>query len=134
MEYKRYLVELGTGFDLHGGDLTKAARRAVKDAVSRCCLCGIFEILGIEDMEKIMKVEVLIGATKPETIDLNQVAQEVPFGQTHVNAVTGGLEVCGLHVASLGAGNKIQIVNAALTVYIGLEGANEHHLSGKSQL
>jgi uncharacterized protein (TIGR02058 family) len=120
-QYKRYVIEIGTGIDLHGGDLTKAARKAVKAAVASCCLCGIHEILGIEDMAKKMKVEVLLGAVEPEAIDLDQIAKEVPFGQVHVKAVTGGLEANGLHVPSLGEGNKIQIVNAVLTVFIACE-------------
>ena len=40
---QRYIVELGTGADLHGADMTKAARRAVKDAISRSCLCGLVD-------------------------------------------------------------------------------------------
>ena len=35
---KRFIVELGMGTDLHGGDVTKAAKRAVRDAVSKSCL------------------------------------------------------------------------------------------------
>ena len=31
---QRYVVELGTGADLHGANMTKAAYRAVKDAIS----------------------------------------------------------------------------------------------------
>ena len=38
---KRYIVEFGMGADLHGGDVTKAAVKAVKDATSRSCLCGM---------------------------------------------------------------------------------------------
>ncbi|MGD8844363.1 MAG: Lin0512 family protein [Desulfobacteraceae bacterium] len=34
MERKRFIVEIGTGADLHGKDVTKAACRAVKDAIS----------------------------------------------------------------------------------------------------
>ena len=37
-ERKRFIVEIGTGIDIHGEDATKAACRAVKDAVSRSCL------------------------------------------------------------------------------------------------
>ena len=45
---KRFIVELGMGTDLHGGDVTKAAKRAVRDAVSKSCLCGIFEVAKLE--------------------------------------------------------------------------------------
>ncbi len=32
---KRYIAEFCTGVDLHGGDVTKAAKKAVRDAVSQ---------------------------------------------------------------------------------------------------
>ena len=31
---KRFLVEFGTGVDLHGGNVTKAAQKALRDAIS----------------------------------------------------------------------------------------------------
>ena len=34
MTRKRFIVELGNGADLHGEDVTEAACRAVKDAIS----------------------------------------------------------------------------------------------------
>ena len=37
MQTKRFVVEIGSGVDLHGEDVTKAACRAVKDAISRSC-------------------------------------------------------------------------------------------------
>lgn len=36
---KKFIVEFGMGTDFHGQDVTKAAKKAVKDAVSRSCLC-----------------------------------------------------------------------------------------------
>jgi len=41
MAYKRYVVEFGMGADLHGGDLTKAAQKAVKDALSTSLCHGV---------------------------------------------------------------------------------------------
>ena len=46
MERKRYLIEIGTGVDMHGGDMTGAALKAVKDAMSHCCMAGVREIHG----------------------------------------------------------------------------------------
>ncbi|MBQ1434455.1 MAG: Lin0512 family protein, partial [Clostridia bacterium] len=34
MAWKRFIIEFGTGVDVHGIDVTKAAQKAVKDAVS----------------------------------------------------------------------------------------------------
>ena len=44
-DWRRYLLEVGTGIDLHGEDETKAAQRAVKDAISHASMIGLREIL-----------------------------------------------------------------------------------------
>ena len=48
--WKRYLVEIGYGADLHGMDGMEAAARAVRDAVSHCCMCGLVETLGVKEV------------------------------------------------------------------------------------
>jgi len=118
MVFKRYIIEIGTGVDLHGGDVTKAARKAVKDAISKSCLCGLSEILKIENLYERIKIDVLIATSKPEVIDVKKIIQDIPFGQVQVYVVNGGLAVKGIHVDSLGEGNVIEIVNAALTVFV----------------
>ena len=50
LKRKRFIVEIGTGIDIHGENATKAACRAVKDAVSRSCLCGLLEILELQNL------------------------------------------------------------------------------------
>ena len=45
----RYIIEFGMGTDFHGQDVSKAAAKAVKDAVSRSCLCGLSEVLRLEE-------------------------------------------------------------------------------------
>lgn len=115
MAVKRYIVELGNGADLHGGDVTKASCRAVKDAISRSCLCGIIEMLGVKDPHK-MIIHVLIGCPYPEQVDKAQVAAQIPFGTVDIETVSGGLEPRGLRLAALGEGDKIVVANAALTV------------------
>ena len=111
---KRYIVEFGTGADLHGGDFTLAAKRAVRDAISHCCLCGVSEILDKNADE--MNVHVRIGSSQPDAIDTEAVLGEVPFGTRTIESVIGGLSVRGLEVPSLGKGDTIVIVIAALTV------------------
>lgn len=114
--YKRYIVELGMGADLHGGDITKAAIRAVKDAVSRSCLCGIEDILE-KDVLK-MHVHVKVGCTSPERLDKEAVLKAVPVGQREIEVVQGGLNAHGLHVPTFGEGETIEVVVVALTVSI----------------
>ena len=119
--WKRYIVEFGTGADLHGMDMTKAACKAVKDAISHSCLSGITEIIGITDPATQMKVAIKIAAPMPEKVDLEKVKAALPFGKAEIEVVSGGLNVTGLSVQALGEGDQIVLVNAALTVYIEVE-------------
>lgn len=120
MVRKRYVVEIGTGADLHGGDVTKAALRAVKDAISRSCLCGLFDILGIDNPNR-MHVAIKVGTPFPELIRKAEVLEMVPFGTKELEVVDGGLGVRGLELAELGAGDTIVVAVAALTVYIDID-------------
>ena len=117
MSSKRFIVELGYGADLHGGDVTKAAQRAVKDAISRNCLCGLIDILGMKDPDG-MHVSVKIGCPKPEEIDAEEVLKVIPFGSRELEAVSGGLSVKGLELPQLGEGDTIFVAVAAVTVSV----------------
>ena len=44
MALKRYVTEMGMGTDVHGGDYTKAAKRAVSDAIRHSSL-NFFRVL-----------------------------------------------------------------------------------------
>ena len=120
MNLQRYIVEIGTGADLHGGDVTKAAQRAIKDAVSHSCLCGLFDIIGIKDPNQ-MHIQIKVACPYPEKLDHDQVIKAVPFGTTQLEAVQGGLAVRGLDLPELGEGDTIVVAVAALTVYINTE-------------
>ncbi len=117
MAMKRFVVELGYGTDLHGGNSTKAACRAVKDAVSRSCLCGLFEILDLKDPNS-MHVKVKVACPKPEEVDGQQVLATVPFGTKELEIVSGGMMTLGLEVPELGSGDNIFVAVAALTVSV----------------
>lgn len=118
MARKRFIVEIGTGIDLHGENATEAACRAVRDAVSRSCMCGLLEILEIQDVSQV-EVDVLIAAPKPDEVDLERVKGEVPIGGKSVIAVSGGMMAQGLCVPKFGPDcDQIMVVNAALTVYV----------------
>ncbi|OLS33770.1 Lin0512 family protein [Bacillus sp. MRMR6] len=119
--YKRYIVELGTGVDLHGIDVNKAAKKAVNDAVSHGCLCGLVEILSITDTNKSIKIDVLIASPYPERIDTEEIKREIPFGKVNIEVKNGGLEVKGVSEESFGPGDKIVMVNASLTVNVDVD-------------
>ena len=87
---KRIILEMGTGNDLYGGDYTKAACRAVQDALHHSTIV-VFRSLGYDHRE--MRVQVTIGVQEPDKVDLAVVTAELPRGRAEVTAVFGGLNV-----------------------------------------
>lgn len=90
MTNKRIILEMGSGNDLYGQDYTKAARRAVQDALHHSSIT-LFSKLGIDHTE--MRVDVTIAVQKPEQVDCDLVASDLPRGRATVRAVHGGLDV-----------------------------------------
>ena len=105
---KRVILEMGTGNDLHGGDYTKAAVRAVQDAIHHSSLT-LIRTLGL-DLRK-MHVEVTIGVQYPEKVDAAVVKNTLPHGEVSVRVVKGGLDVPDEE-----AGDLAVIANAAVAV------------------
>ena len=87
---KRVILELGSGNDLHGGDYTKAAIRAVQDAIHHSSL-SIIRSLGLDSRK--MLVEVTIGVQRPDRVDTAAVKAALPHGEVSVRVVKGGLDV-----------------------------------------
>ncbi len=90
MALKRVILELGTGNDLHGGDYTKAALRAVQDALHHSSM-SMIRSLGLNSKE--MQVEVTVGVQRPDKVDAAAVQASLPHGQVTVKVVKGGLDV-----------------------------------------
>jgi len=113
MPKKRLAIEMGMGTDLHGQDYTKAAVRALRDALWHNSL-SVVKALGypIEDMH----VEVEIGVAKPELVDCDAVGKVLPYGSASVTAVHGGLDVLN------DAGDDTTVIaNAAAVVYLDVD-------------
>lgn len=91
MTLKRVILEMGTGNDLHGGDYTKAALRAVQDAIHHSSL-SMIRSLGVDSKTQMM-VDVTIGVQKPEAVDAEAVKASLPHGKASVKVVKGGLDV-----------------------------------------
>ncbi len=87
---KRAILEMGAGNDLHGGDYTKAALRAVQDALHHSSLSFI-RTLGIDKDE--LEVNVTIGVQDPSKVDTDKVTASLPVGKVTVTVVKGGLDV-----------------------------------------
>ena len=86
----RVILELGAGNDLHGADYTKAALRAVQDALHHSSLSFV-RSLQIDKTR--LDVEVTVGVQRPEKVDLEKVKSSLPVGNVTVKAVKGGLDV-----------------------------------------
>ena len=112
MAWKRVVVEMGMGTDIRGGDYTKAAVRALRDALWHNSL-GVAGALGM-DVDS-MRVEVIIGVPQPEAVDKEQVLAVLPHGTGEVRVVHGGLEI-----PSEDGRNKTIIANAAAVVRLDL--------------
>ena len=90
MALKRMVLQIGMGTDIRGADYTKAAVRAVQDALHHSSLTFI-RTLGVNPQT--MQVEVTIGVQQPEKVDATTVKAVLPHGQVTVNVVKGGLDV-----------------------------------------
>tara|TARA_E500000331_G_scaffold357740_1_gene420682 strand:+ start:3217 stop:3585 length:369 start_codon:yes stop_codon:yes gene_type:complete len=105
---KRLVLQLGQGTDIRGANNTKAAKRAVRNAISRNNL-NIAETLG-QPREQ-MDIQVIIGAPKPETVDKTAVAAVFPYGKIEVQCENGGLEI-----ANPNTNDSTLLVHAAVIV------------------
>src|SRR5580692_12651368 len=104
----RCVTEMGMGVDVHGKDATKAAKRAVSDAIRHSSL-GFFRMLGKTATD--MFVDVTVAVPDPGAVDTTAVAKELPYGTKKVTAVKGGLEI-----PSDSGSDPILIANAAVIV------------------
>ena len=109
---KRVAVEIGMGTDIRGADYTKAAVRALRDALWHNSL-NVADALG-KPVDS-MVVEVLIGVPKPDKVDTAQVLAVLPHGTGTVKVVEGGLEI----VNDAGTGSTV-IASAAAIVRLDL--------------
>jgi len=90
MALKRMVLEIGMGTDIRGADYTKAAVRALRDALWHNSL-SIGAV--VNQPVDAMRVEVLIGVPKPDEVDTAQVLAILPHGTGVVTVVEGGLEI-----------------------------------------
>ncbi len=90
MAHKRMALQIGMGTDIRGVNPTKAAKRALKDAIRRNALT-IAPAFGQKPDDMI--VEVRIGVPDPEQVDHKQVLDVLPYGTASIEVVAGGLKI-----------------------------------------
>ena len=106
------VMELGMGTDIRGSDYTKAATRAVHNALRQNSLV-VADAFGKPREE--MRVDIHIGVQKPEEVDKEAVAAMLPYGSGTVEVVAGGMDT----PKDDGTTGTI-LANAALIVYLDL--------------
>ena len=84
MALKRMVLEIGMGTDIRGADYTKAAVRALRDALWHNSL-SVADALG--QHVDAMQVEVTIGVPQPERVDKAAVPAILPHGTGTVTVV-----------------------------------------------
>ncbi len=112
MPLKRMVLQIGMGTDIRGADYTKAAVRALRDALWHNSL-SIADALG--QHVDAMHVEVTIGVPHPERVDKAAVLAILPHGTGTVTVVEGGLEI-----RNDAGTNSTVIANAAAVVRLDL--------------
>ena len=90
MKEERLILEMGMGNDLCGMDYTKAAKRAIQDALHHSSIV-LFKSLGLSHED--MRVVVTIGVQEPDKLDVETLQAELPRGRAEVTGVKGGLNV-----------------------------------------
>lgn len=112
MAMKRMVLEIGMGTDIRGTDPTKAAVRALRDALWHNSLT-VAKALDL-DVDS-MQVAVTIGVQQPDEVDQKAVQAALPYGAVTVNVVKGGLDVPDEAV-----GDMAVIASAAVIVNLDL--------------
>jgi uncharacterized protein (TIGR02058 family) len=110
MPLKRVILEMGAGNDLHGSDYTKAALRAVEDALHHSSL-SLVRSLDLDP--RAVQVEVTIGVQQPGKVNAEKIKGALPLGQVTVNVVKGGLDL-----PARDGHDEVVIASAAIAVRV----------------
>ncbi|UWQ95653.1 Lin0512 family protein [Rhodobacteraceae bacterium M385] len=110
MSEQRFIIEMGMGNDQYGQDYTKAAARAIEDAIRHSAI-PMFEATGLSSDQ--MRVQVTVGVQAPERVDCAALAEKLPRGQATVTAVQGGLDV-----TNPDTGKVLVIASAAVEAFL----------------
>ena len=110
MAEQRLIIEMGMGNDLHGQDYTKAAARAIEDAIRHSSL-PLFQVLDVSHQD--MRVQVTVGVQAPDQVDCAALAETLPRGKAQVVAVFGGLDVVNPE-----SGDRTVIASASVEAFL----------------
>ncbi|MUV37609.1 hypothetical protein JNUCC1_01415 [Lentibacillus sp. JNUCC-1] len=115
---KVLFIQTGTGIDVHGQDVTKAAVRAVENAIWSNSMPGIEKILPEQKLDN-MKVNVRVAVPLDrEKLDTKQIKNAIPYGTVTVDVTDGGMATSsGIMLEDKNDENDLMyMVNAAVEV------------------
>lgn len=104
-------MQLGMGTDLQGQDYTKAACRAVHNALRQNSL-HVYAAFDIPREDMI--VEITVAVAEPEQVDVDAVASMLPYGSRTVRVERGGMDT------PKEDGGLTIMANAAVVVFLDL--------------
>ncbi|WOK99853.1 hypothetical protein Cni_G08565 [Canna indica] len=119
---KLLFVEMGVGYDQHGQDITSAAMRACRDAISSNSIPAFRRgsIPGVNSDQMKLVIKLGVPPSTQHLLDIERVKAVFPYGKIiKVEIVDGGM-ICSSGVCLEAMGDKnddCYIVNAA--VYVG---------------
>lgn len=114
MTDQRFIIEMGSGNDQYGMDYTKAAARAIEDAIRHSSI-PMLSARKIADTD--LRVQVTIGVQEPEKVDTDALKSVLPRGTPTITATRGGL-----NVTNPDTGDTIVIAAAAVEVFLPKQG------------
>lgn len=118
MMEKLMFIETGMGIDVHGQNITKAAVRAIKNAIHFNSMPGIRSVLPGNSLDNmIVNVKLAVPCDK-EKLNIDAVKETIPFGKVTVEVMDGGmLTTSGIVLEEKGDKNdKMYIVVASVEV------------------
>lgn len=119
---KLLFVEMGVGYDQHGQDITAAAVRACKDAITSNSIPAFRggSIPGVNTDQMKLKIKLGVPRSTQHLLDAERVKAVFPYGKIISFEVVDGGMICSSGVCLEAMGDKnddCYIVNAA--VYVG---------------
>jgi uncharacterized protein (TIGR02058 family) len=116
---KRLLIEMGMGIDQHGQSPTKAAIKAIKNAIQNVYITGLIEIFDIKNLEEI-EILAELGVPDPDMVDIKEVKTAFPIqGNINIDVKNGGLKIKALKIEELkDINDEVIICCAAVSVFV----------------
>ena len=114
---QRFIIEMGTGNDLHGADYTKAAARAIEDAIRHSSI-PLFAALGIQHTE--MQVKITVVDQKKDAVNTDALVAGLPRGNVTVTATQGGLDI-----TNPDSGDVTVVATAAVEAFLDKDAVRE---------